>query len=577
MNIQSIISQEIKNALSIIGISSSLDPLVCPSPKNQPSDYQANGIIKIAKSLKKTPYKLSIQVKKHINLKNICTKIISSKIGFINFYLDKKWLSKNLEIVLSSHRLGVNKQKKQTIIVDYSSPNIAKSMHVGHLRSTIIGDAMVKHLEFLGHNVIRTNHIGDWGTQFGMLIAYFEEQLPFIKEKIFNLNDLEHYYHQAKKKYQKDNLFSEKSRQYVVKLQQGDKYTRALWKKLVHVTIKKNQELYRKLNVSLEPKHIIGESFYNNMLPKIVEDLKQKKIAVTIEGTTIIFLEEFKNRNGSPMGVIIQKKDGGFLYSTIDIACLKYRYQTLHANRILYYTDSRQNQHLQQIWIIGKKAGYIPNDFLLEHHMFGMVLTANKRPFQTRDGNTISLLKLIKESINKATKIIKEKNPNLSTIQIKKLATVIGIGAIKYADLSQMRTNNYIFNWDKMLKFEGNTSLYIQYAYVRIMSIFKKSNISKIKLIKKIFLEDVSEKILAIKILQFEEILIKVAKNGTPHLMCQYLYDISVLFSHFYEKCPILSARNTKLLHSRLNILTLVSKILKKGLNILGIDIINNM
>lgn len=577
MNIQLILSQKMRQAFSIIGLSPDIDPIICISSKNQDSDYQSNGIIKIAKSLKKDPYKLSIQVKKNINLTSICSKITLSKTGFINFYLDKRWLSKKLELALSTNKLGIKRQKKQVIIVDYSSPNIAKSMHVGHLRSTIIGDSMVKHLEFLGHKVIRTNHIGDWGTQFGMLIAYYEEQLTLIKEKKICLNNLENFYHQAKKKYEQDNTFSKKSRKYVVKLQQGDEYIRTLWKKLVNITIQKNQELYIKLNVSLKTKHIVAESFYNEMLPEIVKDLKQKKIAVSIEGTTIVFLKEFRNRDGAPMGVVIQKKDGGFLYSTVDIACLRYRYQTLHADRILYYTDSRQNQHLKQIWIIGKKAGYIPDNFLLEHHMFGMVLSANKRPFQTRKGNTISLLQLIEKSISKATKVVKEKNPNLSTIKTEKLATAIGIGAIKYADLSQVRTNNYVFNWEKMLNFDGNTSLYIQYAYVRIMSIFKKIKISKIKLIKNIFLEHISEKLLAIKLLQFEEIIVKIAKNGTPHLMCKYLYEISVLFSQFYEKCSILSSDNQKLLHSRLNLLILVSKTLKQGLNMLGIETINHM
>jgi len=566
-----------RQAFSIIGLSPDIDPIICISSKNQDSDYQSNGIIKIAKSLKKDPYELSIQVKKNINLTSICSKITLSKTGFINFYLDKRWLSKKLELALSTNKLGIKRQKKQVIIVDYSSPNIAKSMHVGHLRSTIIGDSMVKHLEFLGHKVIRTNHIGDWGTQFGMLIAYYEEQLTLIKEKKICLNNLENFYHQSKRKYEQDNTFSKKSRKYVVKLQQGDEYIRTLWKKLVNITIQKNQELYIKLNVSLKTKHIVAESFYNEMLPEIVKDLKQKKIAVTIEGTTIVFLKEFRNRDGAPMGVVIQKKDGGFLYSTVDIACLRYRYQTLHADRILYYTDSRQNQHLKQIWIIGKKAGYIPDNFLLEHHMFGMVLSTNKRPFQTRKGNTISLLQLIEKSISKATKVVKEKNPNLSTIKTEKLATAIGIGAIKYADLSQVRTNNYVFNWEKMLNFDGNTSLYIQYAYVRIMSIFKKIKISKIKLIKNIFLEHISEKLLAIKLLQFEEIIVKIAKNGTPHLMCKYLYEISVLFSQFYEKCPILSSDNQKLLHSRLNLLILVSKTLKQGLKMLGIETINHM
>lgn len=577
MNISLIISQEIKKAVTNMGLSSKFDPLVSLSPNTQKSDYQSNGIIKLAKSIGRDPYTLAKQIKLHINLKEICTKIELSKIGFINFYLNKIWLSKNLEKALKSSRLGINKQKKQVIVVDYSSPNIAKEMHVGHLRSTIIGDAVVKHLEFLGHKVIRANHIGDWGTQFGMLIAYFKEKTTLNKEEIINIKDLEHLYRQSKKKFEKDKEFAKISRKYVVKLQQGDQDALSIWKKLVRITIKKNQEIYKKLNVSLQPKHVIGESFYNNRLENIVKDLKQKKIATNVKGSIVVFLKEFKNKNGMPMGVIIQKKDGGFLYTTIDIATLKYRYQELHANRILYYIDSRQHQHLKQVWIIGKKAGYIPNDFVLEHHMFGMVFSTDKKPFQTRTGNTISLLTLLEESIKRATQIIQKKNPSISVIKIKQIANIIGIGALKFADLSQNRTTNYIFDWNKMLKFEGNTAPYIQYAYVRIMSIFKKINLSQITLTNIILIEDNFEKKIAIKILQFEEIIIRIAQHGTPHLMCKYLYDISVLFSQFYEKYSILFSGQKKLLDSRLKILILIAKILKKGLALLGIKTINHM
>jgi arginyl-tRNA synthetase len=452
-------------------------------------------------------------------------------------------------------------------------------MHVGHLRSTIIGDVTVRILEFLGQKVIRANHIGDWGTQFGILIAYLEDKklLKKLKKNLLSLQDLDNIYCQSKKQYNSNELFSKKSREFVVKLQNGDQYCCAIWKKLVSITMLENYKIYKKLNVTLEEKHTMGESFYNPMLPKIVEDLKKQKIAIEKNGAVIVFLDEFKNRMGDSMGVIIRKKDKGFLYSTTDIACLKYRYQNLHADRIIYYTDSRQYQHLLQSWTIAEKANYISKNLLLEHHMFGMMLSKNRRPFKTRDGNTIKLSNLLNESINRATNLIQKKQPNLCKKKLIKLGEIIGISAVKYSDLSKNRNTNYIFDWDKMLSFEGNTAPYIQYAYTRIISILKKSNIPLHKIKMKIILNEESEINLAIKILEFEEIILLIAKNGTPHIMCKYLYQLSTYFSHFYENCSILFSEKIKIRKSRIKLSFLTAKTIKKGLNLLGIKTIKKM
>ncbi|WP_295164552.1 arginine--tRNA ligase [uncultured Buchnera sp.] len=580
MNVKYIIKKDIEQALFKINGDYNYKVLIISSKKIEFGHYQVDNLMKISSILKIEPYKLFQKVIKRIEKKNIYKKIIFSNPGFINIFIKDKWLSEKLEIPFISSRLGIKYiYPKKNIVVDYSSPNIAKEMHVGHLRSTIIGDVTVRILEFLGQKVIRANHIGDWGTQFGMLIAYLEDSklLKKLKKNLLSLKDLEKIYCQSKKKYDSNELFSKKSREFVVKLQSGDEYCCSIWKKLVSITMLENYKIYKKLNVTLEKKHTMGESLYNPMLPKIVEDLKKQKIAIEKNGATIVFLEEFKNRIGDSMGVIIQKKDKGFLYSTTDIACFKYRYQNLHADRIIYYTDARQYQHLLQSWTIAKKANYISKRLLLEHHTFGMMLSKNKRPFKTRDGDTIKLSDLLNESINRATNLIKKKKPNLCNKKLIKLGKIIGISAVKYSDLSKNRNTNYIFDWNKMLSFEGNTAPYIQYAYTRIVSILKKSTIPLHKIKTKIILNEVSEINLAIKILEFEEIVLLIAKNGTPHVMCKYLYQLSTHFSNFYENCSILFSEKIKIRKSRLKLSFLTAKTIKKGLNLLGIKTVKKM
>lgn len=576
MNIQNLISIDIKKALINSGAPKNCDPLIFRTVNLNISDYQSNAAMKIAKVLKLDPYQFAKNVILKIKNSNMYHTIKIAKPGFINIILNRDWLSKKLEIALYSDRLDINFVTPQNIVVDYSSPNIAKEMHIGHLRSTIIGDATVRIIEFLGHNVIRSNHIGDWGTHFGMLIAYIHNDKKKSISKI-SLTDIEKLYQKAKIKYDLDPEFAKLSREYVVKLQNEDQYCQYLWKKLIDVTIKYNAKIYKKLNVTLKNKHIMGESSYKNMLPEVISDLKKKGIAVKNKGSLIVVLEKYKNRYGNPMGVVIQKKDGGYLYSIIDIACIKYRCEILKADKILYYTDSRQNQYLLQIWEIAKKAGYIPKNVKVEHHMFGMMLSDNKRPFQTRTGNTIKLSLLLDEAIKKAKKIIKQKNLDLSEEKIHELSNIIGIGAIKYADLSKNRITNYIFNWDEMLSFEGNTAPYIQYAYTRIMSIIKKSKTPPLSLKGDIILSKKFEIELALILLQFEEKITYAADKGTPHIICGYLYKLSGIFSNFYENCSILFSENTEISISRLKLSLLTAKTIKLGLNLLGINTIDYM
>lgn len=577
MNIQALLSEKVSQAMIAAGAPADCEPQVRQSAKVQFGDYQANGMMAVAKKLGMAPDNLPEQVLTHLDLSGIASKVEIAGPGFINIFLEPAFLAEQVQQALASERLGVSQPTRQTIVVDYSAPNVAKEMHVGHLRSTIIGDAAVRTLEFLGHHVIRANHVGDWGTQFGMLIAWLEKQQQENAGDMA-LADLEGFYRDAKKHYDEDEAFAERARNYVVKLQSGDAYFREMWRKLVDITMTQNQITYDRLNVTLTRDDVMGESLYNPMLPGIVADLKAKGLAVESEGATVVFLDEFKNKEGDPMGVIIQKKDGGYLYTTTDIACAKYRYETLHADRVLYYIDSRQHQHLMQAWTIVRKAGYVPDSVPLEHHMFGMMLGKDGKPFKTRAGGTVKLADLLDEALERARRLVAEKNPDMPADELEKLANAVGIGAVKYADLSKNRTTDYIFDWDNMLAFEGNTAPYMQYAYTRVLSVFRKADIDEQALASApVIISEDREAQLAARLLQFEETLTVVAREGTPHVMCAYLYDVAGLFSGFYEHCPILSAENDAVRNSRLKLAQLTAKTLKLGLDTLGIETVERM
>ncbi|MGS3447295.1 arginine--tRNA ligase [Klebsiella electrica] len=577
MNIQALLSEKVSQALIAAGAPADCEPQVRQSAKIQFGDYQANGVMAVAKKLGMAPRQLAEQVLSHLDLNGIANKVEIAGPGFINIFLEPAFLAENVNSALASERLGVAQPQAQTIVVDYSAPNVAKEMHVGHLRSTIIGDAAVRTLEFLGHKVIRANHVGDWGTQFGMLIAWLEKQQQENAGEMA-LSDLEGFYRDAKKHYDEDEVFAERARNYVVKLQGGDAYFLEMWRKLVDITMTQNQITYDRLNVTLTRDDVMGESLYNPMLPGIVADLKAKGLATESEGATVVFLDEYKNKEGEPMGVIIQKKDGGYLYTTTDIACAKYRYETLHADRVLYYIDSRQHQHLMQAWTIVRKAGYVPESVPLEHHMFGMMLGKDGKPFKTRAGGTVKLADLLDEALERARRLVAEKNPDMPADELEQLANAVGIGAVKYADLSKNRTTDYVFDWDNMLAFEGNTAPYMQYAYTRVLSVFRKAEVDAQALAAApVIITEAREAQLAARLLQFEETLTVVAREGTPHVMCAYLYDLAGLFSGFYEHCPIITAESETARNSRLKLAQLTARTLKQGLDTLGIETVERM
>lgn len=576
MNIQALINDKVSQALEAAGAPAGSPAAVRQSAKAQFGDYQANGVMGVAKKLGTNPREFAQKVIDVLDLDGVADKVEIAGPGFINIFLSKAWLAEQGEKALADERLGVAKEAQQTIVVDYSAPNVAKEMHVGHLRSTIIGDAVVRTLEHLGHKVIRANHIGDWGTQFGMLIANLERVQAESGEISMELADLEAFYRDSKKLYDEDPEFAERARNYVVKLQGGDAYCAEMWKKLVDVTMIQNQGNYDRLNVSLTRDDVMGESMYNDMLPGIVADLKDKGLAVEDDGAQVVFLDEYKNKDGEPMGVIIQKRDGGFLYTTTDIACAKYRYEQLGADRVLYFIDSRQHQHLMQAWTIVRKAGYVPEEVSLEHHAFGMMLGKDGRPFKTRAGGTVRLADLLDEAQERATKLIEEKNPELGADEKAKIAQTVAMAAVKYSDLSKHRTTDYIFDWDNMLAFEGNTAPYMQYAYTRVASIFKRADIAQADLTHPIAINEEKEQTLLSKLLQFEEAVQTVAREGHPHVMCAYLFELAGLFSSFYEACPILNAEEA-VKQSRLKLAMLTANTIKQGLDLLGIETLERM
>ena len=577
MNIQSILSEKIKQAMIAAGADAQCEALVRQSGKVQFGDYQANGIMPAAKKLGLNPREFAQNVLDKADLQDIAEKTEIAGPGFINIFLKNTWLAENINRAVQDPKLGVHNPEKQTVVVDYSSPNVAKEMHVGHLRSTIIGDAVVRTLEFLGNHVIRANHVGDWGTQFGMLIAYLEKMENEHASEM-ELSDLEAFYRAAKKHYDEDPVFAEKARNYVVKLQSGDEYCRTMWQKLVKITMQQNQHNYDRLNVTLTDKDVMGESLYNPMLPGIVEDLKKQGLAVEDDGALVVYLDEFKNKDGDPMGVIVQKKDGGFLYTTTDIAAAKYRYETLKAHRALVFSDTRQSQHMQQAWLITRKAGYVPDSFQLEHKNFGMMLGKDGKPFKTRSGDTVKLADLLDEAIERAGVLISQKSTALSEQEKADVIEAVGIGSVKYADLSKNRTTDYVFDWDNMLSFEGNTAPYMQYAYTRIRSIFNRSQFALSEVEQaKLSITDEKERALAIKLLQFEEAVQVVGKEGTPHVLCAYLYELAGVFSSFYEHCPILNNDDQQVKLSRLKLALLTERTLKQGLDLLGIKTVEKM
>ncbi|KWS15058.1 arginine--tRNA ligase [Pseudomonas syringae pv. syringae] len=538
-------------------------------------DFASNIAMMLAKPAGMKPRDLAEKLIAALPADDQISKVEIAGPGFLNFFQNTAALAARLDAALADpEKLSVRKAgAAQRVVVDLSAPNLAKEMHVGHLRSTIIGDGVANVLEFLGDTVIRQNHVGDWGTQFGMLLAYLQEK-PATSDE---LSDLENFYRAAKQRFDESEEFAERARGLVVKLQAGDAECLALWTRFKDISLSHCQETYERLNVKLTPADVMGESAYNDDLANVVNDLKATGLLVESNGAQCVFLEEFRTADDTPLPVIVQKAGGGYLYATTDLAAIRYRSKVLKADRVLYFVDQRQALHFQQVFEVARRAGFVHDGMQLEHMGFGTMNGADGRPFKTRDGGTVKLIDLLDEAEERAYTLVREKNPEVAEAELRSIAKAVGISAVKYADLSKHRASDYSFNFDQMLSFEGNTAPYLLYAYTRVAGVFRKLGSAFDASKGQIVLAAPQEQELAARLAQFTETLNNVAEKGTPHVLCAYLYDLAGLFSSFYENCPILGAENPDQQQSRLRLAALTGRTLKQGLDLLGLETLERM
>jgi arginyl-tRNA synthetase len=540
------------------------DPMVGPSQSEQFGDYQSNVAMSLAKTVGKKPREVAETIVARLDLSDMALPPTIAGPGFINVRLSNAWIGKELQKLIGDPRLGIERAAlPQIVVVDYSGPNVAKEMHVGHLRSTIIGDAIARVLKCLGHNVLPQNHIGDWGTQFGMLIEYLDGVGNDAVAGML-LSDLEDLYRRAKEKFDTDPAFADRARQAVVRLQSGEKRAIETWKRILVTSLLAHNDIYKSLGVLLDDNDVRGESAYNSDLAGVVADLKRSAIAVESDGATVVFIDG----EGKPP-LIVQKTDGGYLYATTDLAAIRYRINQLHAQRIVYVTDPRQAHHFAQLFATAKKAGWA-DGVSLEFAPFGTMLGEDGKPFKTRSGGTVKLKELLDEAEERALAVVNEKNAALADEQKKQIAHAVGIGGVKYSDLAKDRISDYVFSFDKMLSLDGNTAPYLLYAHARIKSIFRKAQEPSSQSVG-IELASPFELALAKHILRFGEVIELVARELKPHHLCTYLYDLATKFSGFYENCPVLQSEE-KTRASRLALCDLAARTLETGLDLLGIE-----
>jgi arginyl-tRNA synthetase len=551
-------------------------PEITPSTQPQFGHYQCNNALKLAKELKKNPREVAQKIIDAWNPDSaMISKMEIAGPGFINIFLTPQFLSSEINKVLHDVRLGVPPpHPKQRIIVEFSSPNIAKELHVGHLRSTIIGDCLARVFEFLDHDVLRLNHIGDWGTQFGMLITYMREHVPEVLEgkEQTDLVSLMQWYRASKKCFDEDPEFKKRSQLQVVKLQGGDEVSLAAWAMICAISRKAFQEIYYLLDIKLVER---GESFYNPFLPGIVADLEKRGIITISEGAKCIYLQGFIGRDDTPLPMIIQKSDGGYNYDTTDMAAMRHRIEVEQADRIIYVTDAGQSLHFQMLFKAAEKAGYLdPQKVRVDHVPFGVVLGADGTKFKTRSGDTEKLTDLLYEAVKQAKVILHERLPELSDKELTHTAEVLGIDAVKYADLSSHRIKDYMFSYERMLRFEGNTAAFLLYAYVRIQSIKRKVGKDITALKSRIVLEHPVEIDLALHLRRFGETLESVAEELLPNRLAEYLYTLAEKFHAFFRDCRV---EGTPQEDSRLLLCETAGRILHQGLQILGLKTLDKM
>ena len=539
----------------------------------------------LAGILKKSPQEIAIQISELVASDLQSFAIVSSMSGFVNITAKPEWLSNRISILLADPRLGVSVDQKKTFVVDYSAPNVAKEMHVGHLRSTVIGDTIVRMLEFKGHTVIRENHVGDWGTPFGMLIEHLLDLGEDRAANELGVGDLDSFYKQARSKFVSDEEFANRSRSRVVLLQGGDAETLRLWRILVDESMRYFNEVYSMLGVMLTDDDIRGESSYQELLPEVVYRLKESGDLEESDGADVVFPGGWVNRDGEPLPMIIRKADGGYNYSTSDLACIIDRVERLGCDGFLYVVGTPQKQHFEMVFQVAKKAGFMSHNHQAVHVNFGSVLDTDGKVLKSREGEVIKLHDLLEESIRRAKQSIDDKNPDLLGKEREEVARAVGIGAVKYADLSTERTKDYVFDWEKMLSFEGNTAPYLQYAYARISSIFRKWGGDRESLttnLESLMESELSnlrseEILLSRRLVEFPSILDDSVSTFSPHKLCKHLHSIASSFASFYENCGILKEDDEAISRRRLALCEVTSRELKLGLEMMGINVPERM
>jgi len=574
-----VLAERVKDALSAaFGAEyADADPLIRPS---QFADFQANVALPLAKRLGRPPRDVAAELARHLDLAGVAGQPEVSGPGFINITLSSDWIAAQASGLLNDPRLGTaSPAAPQTIVVEYSSPNVAKEMHVGHLRTTIVGDALARILDFAGHRVIRDNHLGDWGTPFGMLIEHMLDVGEDSAEAGLLITDPNSFYQAARRKFDSDQVFAERARSRVVKLQAGDPDTLRLWQHLVDLSKGYLHRIYRQLGVTLTDEDIRGESFYNAMLADVCTDLERLGVAVISDGALCAFPLGFAGRDGEPLPVIIRKSDGGYNYSTTDLATIRYRIDELHVDRAIYVVGSSQALHFQMVFAVARQAGWIPQGARFEHAQIGNVLGPDGKLLRTRTGETIKLSALLDESVERAAKVVDELEAGSGVDEHarKEIAEPVGIGAVKYADLSTALDSEYVFDWSRMISFKGNTGPYLQYATARIRSIFRKAGLAPEEIAAPIELTEDAERALALRLLGFGAVISQVAETAEPHKLAAFLFEVASAFTTFYEQCPVLQAPTDSVRRSRLALSALALRMLTTGLSLLGVPVPERM
>jgi arginyl-tRNA synthetase len=534
------------------------------------ADYQANAAMALGKRLGRPPRTVAAQIVEHLRVEELCSKVDIAGPGFINLHLRDDAVGRELARLAADEALGVAPaETKETVVLDYSAPNLAKEMHVGHIRSTILGDAIGRVLSAEGHTVIRQNHVGDWGTPFGMLLEHMLDLGGAEGEH--TVKDLDGFYKQARAKFDADEAFADRARRRVVLLQGGDEATLALWRTMVGESKRYFASIYERLGVLLTDADVAGESLYNPLLAPALAELETKGLARMSEGALCVFPPGFTGREGEPLPLIVRKQDGGYGYATTDLAAIRYRLTTLGGTRLIYVVGSPQSQHLAMVFATAKLAGWLAPPARAEHVAFGSILGPDKKMFKTRSGENVKLASLLDEAVERAAKVVAEKNADLDASTSADVARAVGVGALKYADLSSDRIKDYVFDWDRMLAFEGNTAPYLMYAHARIRSIFRRAEAGA-EIARDLVVTEPAERALGLELLRFGSVVAEVGRTLEPHRLCGYLFELASAFTTFYERCPVLKAPTDAERSSRLALCDLSARVLARGLSLLGIE-----